>query len=126
MIPRFRVWVKEKKEMHLPVSLNFCNNELCHVVADYPSRKPWDPLAEYNPEEVIIMQSTGYRDRNDREIYEGDIVRTYDNYLDVVDTLEYAYLALVTTSHVIEIVGNIYENPELEKETYGYDESVSQ
>jgi len=122
MIPRFRVWVKEKKEMHSLVSMNFHTGKLYQVITDYPSRKPWDPLPEHHPEDVVIMQATNYRDRNGREIYEGDVIRTLDNYLDIVDTLEYAYISLVMDSTVVEIVGNIYENPELEKGAYGHDE----
>lgn len=70
-----------------------------------------------------IMQYTGLTDKNRREIYEGDIVDTpgqrgtirYENAKFIIDFGDgYQDLALIPDEQ--EVIGNVYENPELLKE----------
>lgn len=69
-----------------------------------------------------LMQYTGLKDKNDKEIYEGDIIV----YPDGINTIGYEDGSFVRyfkeSGHTpinqkdmleIEIIGNIYENPEL-------------
>ena len=84
---------------------------------------------------IKIMQFTGLLDRHGKEIYEGDVVRMYGNSLDVVKWIESIRMVgfgterikagdqnVIDTADVknlqqemarSEIIGNIYENPEL-------------
>lgn len=79
--------------------------------------------------EYRLMQYTGLHDKNGKEIYEGDVVRPIDSlggrYTNVSEVrfsrgqwviANFYNLpedALYTRQYAIEIVGNIYENPEL-------------
>ena len=70
---------------------------------------------------TIVMQFTGLHDRLGKEIWEGDVVRYVANGEEVIDQVVYIdsffgvekYTGTLTTIFPIEVIGNIYENPEL-------------
>ena len=76
--------------------------------------------------DIHLMQSTGLKDKNGKEIFEGDILGTKDGLLNGV--VEYRSDLGMWTNSLIrynnferlcniagdrEIIGNIYENPEI-------------
>jgi len=123
MIPKFRAWdsVKKKFVEHFFITDNslICNME--KPTSGYNSPIPVEKS------ELILMQSTGLRDKNGKEIFEGDIVKmakdVYSDptYYEVVRHRGGAY-RLESNQHGCElwlrhtnceVIGNIYENPEL-------------
>lgn len=71
---------------------------------------------------VELMQYTGLKDKNDKEIYEGDIVKVEGFILKVVWYELAACFRYLDDAHNLlsplnyddpEIIGNIYDNPEL-------------
>ena len=62
-----------------------------------------------------LMQFTGLKDKNGKEIYEGDIVRQdYDNALCEVKFISGCFSPFKHDGQFV-VIGNIYENPELLK-----------
>ena len=79
-------------------------------------------MHEVKPE--TIGQFTGLTDKNGQKIFEGDIVRIEDFVNDVVKwrediacwTLQGYIIGNTWGSSMLEVIGNIHDNPELLKE----------
>lgn len=82
MIPKFRAWDKIDKELYLVDEINFNRGEF-ESIGDGITF-----LREAN--EIILMQSTGLKDKNGKEIFEGDIIKT-NAYGCIVGFGEYTY-----------------------------------
>lgn len=123
MIPNFRAWNKATKEMHEAddiVSLNFEKKQICVKTLFFGQ------LSYYDFDDIILMQSTGLKDKNGKEIFEGDILSSKDGLLNGV--VEYRYDLGMWTNSLIrynnferlcnvardrEIIGNIWEDGDL-------------
>lgn len=116
---RFRSWLKEDKEMVDVEEIHFYKGEF-DFIGDAIT---W--MCKSN--DCVLMQSTGLRDKNGKEIFEGDVVKMAKNvyseltYYEVVRHRGGAYrleskrygCELWLRHTDCEIAGNIWENPEL-------------
>ena len=124
MIPRYRAWDKIHKTMYEAddiVYINFEENQIC-VKTLFFERTNY-----YKFDDIVLMQSTGLRDKNGKEIFEKDVVKMAKNvyseltYYEVVRHRGGAYrleskqygCELWLRHTDCEIAGNIWENPEL-------------
>lgn len=120
MIPKFRAW-------HMPFGPKGSMQEMVHGKASSILA-----FAEMSPDEYIVEQFTGLKDTNDEEVYEGDIVHGYDQEPDrddgyigssVIEVVNFKWGSfwlgdfknkiMVYTPPIIEVIGNVHENPEL-------------
>ena len=120
MIPKFRAFLKSTKDIREVLVIDYLNR-----VVDLEGGK----IEQYF-DDVILMQYTGLKDKNGADVYAGDIVRcTRGCPHEIIWVQEYGgsflggmpawYLSglqegYAWTGHE-EIIGNIYENPELLK-----------
>lgn len=131
MIPKFRAFYKANQKMYEVLTLDIIDKKALVENNDDPGKL----LRGYaNISEIELMQSTGLKDKNGTEIYEGDIcrwtdpeafegeiisdifvVRYSDEYLKWIGENNNSYDDLYDFSddRELELIGNIYENPEL-------------
>ena len=132
---KFRVWDKNDKRISIyPQMIDFYNKRIGYMQyqTEYmPDTSYSFPVGFEEFEYSELMEWTGLCDKNGEEIYEGDIVKLKNNhgigvvkYYDewgafVVENVKFKPSVVLGISYYkeeIEILGNIYENPELIKE----------
>jgi len=61
-----------------------------------------------------VMQFTGFHDKNGKEIYDGDVLKggIYSQYEVKWDSMDGGW-NISQNANMFEVIGNIYENPEL-------------
>jgi uncharacterized phage protein (TIGR01671 family) len=123
-IPNYRVWHKIEKRF---VDLRSIDFELDNIGYDCQGEANYYDVAKFD--EIVFQQWTGEYDKNKKEIYEGDIIRSYskefinDNYEAEVVFLDAAFHSKINEKEYaglwsgddIEVIGNIFEHSELLK-----------
>ena len=127
MRTKFRSWMKQFKKMDNDIGeMHFEDGEFKYIGDDVHYKRL--------PEDIILMQSTGLFDKNGKEIFEGDIIangpdvmcmkrhNTLGFYVEKKGRVEFIADGAVLEefeedakeiADSLEIIGNIYENPEL-------------
>lgn len=123
MIPKFRAWDSAKKEMFKDTFAITESGQVVVVEQESVASSPDYVFVEH----LVIMQSTGLKDKNGKEIFEGDIVKmakdvySEPTHYEVVRHYGGAY-RIESKQHGCElwlrhtdceVVGNVYENKEL-------------
>ena len=133
MVPKFRAFLIEAKTMHNILAIDFSRNMYCLQIGKATIGE-WFCFRE-----IELMQSTGLKDKNGVEIFEGDVVKVSDggneedsytsvvkNYadegypaFDIEAPSSWYYESNVLSTimggdyETIEVIGNVWENPEL-------------
>lgn len=130
---KFRMWSKEYQQM-----FNMDHLQAMYAVGARMAKKYVPGVAESDvvmpeigvslpfQEDAILMQYVGTKDKYDNEIYDGDIVKDQhgigevkwlqEHCAFVVRTIDqHAYHYLESDGRLLntQVIGNIYENPEL-------------
>lgn len=133
MIPKFRAWIKTEKQMIEEddlLDIDYDTEQIMTQQVYFVGGLPDDRDLKYHDfEDVELMQSTGLKDKNGKEIFEKDIVDfkgrkaivkwhgSYASFIyEFVDELQNRkteWQPLYLSYYHFEIIGNSLENPEL-------------
>lgn len=120
MIPKFRVWDKVKQAMSTVEAIDYFDDKI------YPFYR--QVVRRYIPfDEAVLMQSTGLKDKNGVEVFDGDIVKLQYTIASDFELFEVRQFRggmwridnrrrgsdLWLRNEDCEVIGNIHENPEL-------------
>jgi len=123
---KFRVWdIPNERMIEEPYYFREASDSLDKEVSDMVYAETWNDVEDGIWRSCFVMQYTGLKDKNGREIWEGDIVKleqwspkvyrvgfnrgAFCFYKSETD----AYYNDCKYLEKCEVIGNIYQNPEL-------------
>lgn len=124
---KFRAWDKKEKKMISFSDINVLIGDYgCSLEKAFELARRGDYLRK---DQIKLMQYTGLKDKDGKEVYEGDIIKAWGgmNSETKVFPVEYTNSSAYQNSYAgykilcdiwfsgdgCEVIGNIYENPEL-------------
>lgn len=115
---KFRAWVGANGKMEYNDFYIYQKTGLCHYWSDTVGVGNNAEFYDCGEEEPVLMQFTGLKDKNGKEIYEGDIVDYGNNRFMPVEFINGTFCickntAMPTLMTLYPIIGNVYEHPEL-------------
>ena len=130
---KFRAWLKEDKKMENVKTMDFTDKTIrCLKKNEFINAYL---LRRVSFDDVELMQYTGLNDKNDKEIYEGDIIKykfPYDKRIKHISPVKFLEteasfgikdrygneipLYTISANNYFEVIGNIYENKNLLEE----------
>ena len=126
---KMKAWLKKEKKMVAIIGIDF-NYEYIRYTEDSNLFNENYKTAEFK--DIELLQFTGLKDNGGQELYEADVIKFNDGIDDIYGLISYDDEDAVycvsyenVTEHLsnmagdFEIVGNIFENPDLH-EQLGY------
>lgn len=123
MIPRFRAWNKTTKEMYEVDDIMSIDIEKSQIYVKTPF---FEQVNCYSFRDIDLMQSTGFTDKDGKDIFNGDIVTSRSGLLKgivslrqdlgmyVINLIGYNnFERLCNVADSTKVIGNIHTNPEL-------------
>lgn len=110
----YRAYIKSKKITINLIWFHFINDNKTILLSSKENG-----FEIYVVSDVVLMQCTGLKDKDGKLIYEGDIVKCLSNIAVITWESGCFWYGVSELSYGFtqpEIIGNIYENPELHSE----------
>lgn len=123
MIPRYRAWDKIHKTMYKNDDIVSIDIEKSQIYVKTPF---FEQVNCYSFRDIDLMQSTGFTDKDGKDIFSGDIVTSRSDLFKgvvslrqdlgtyVINLIGYKnFERLCNVADSTKVIGNIYTNPEL-------------
>lgn len=130
---KFRAWLKEDRKMEDVKTIDFTDKSIQYLEKNEFINAYL--LRRVSFDDVELMQYIGLKDKNGKEIYEGDIIKykfPYDKRLKHISPVKFLEteasfgikdryeneipLHTISANNYFEVIGNIYENKNLLEE----------